>query len=114
MDKQEADSSTHQSELNLSLSSQDILRRQRCQPVLQRQTPRFRPGNPSVSLVSQKLLRMNMTLKEIVELIRAHLPSIRTKQRFVLSRVHSGEEGRIVKKELGTVMVHKKGEAGDE
>ena len=56
---------------------------------------------------------MNVSLKEIVELMRAHLPFIRTKQRFVLSRVHKSQ-GKIIRKEMGTVMVHKKSEVSDE
>lgn len=55
---------------------------------------------------------MNVTMKEIVELLRAHLPAIRTKQRFVLWRVHS-QAGRLIKQEMGSVGVHKRGEAGE-
>lgn len=37
------------------------------------------------------------------------MPAIRTKQRFVLSRVSKGQSDVWVKKEMGSVMVHKKG-----
>jgi uncharacterized linocin/CFP29 family protein len=50
---------------------------------------------------------MNSTIKEITELLRAHLPLIRTKQRFVYSKI-SLEDGKYRKQEIGTVMVHKK------
>jgi hypothetical protein len=39
---------------------------------------------------------MNSTVKEITELLRAHLPIVRTKQRFIFSKV-SVEEGKFVK-----------------
>ena len=56
---------------------------------------------------------MNSTLKEITELLRAHLPVVRTKQRFVFSKI-SVEDGKFSKKEMGTVMVHKKGNEKEE
>lgn len=52
-------------------------------------------------------------MKEIAELLRAHIPSIRTKQRFVFSRVLE-EEGEVGRREMGTVLVHKKSEKGEE
>ena len=52
-------------------------------------------------------------MKEIVELMRAHLPSIRTKTRFVLSKI-SEENGKFSKREMGTVMIHKKSDLADE
>jgi uncharacterized linocin/CFP29 family protein len=51
---------------------------------------------------------MNSTVKEIAELLRAHLPIVRTKQRFIFSKI-SLEDGKFVKEEIGTVLVHKKG-----
>lgn len=60
---------------------------------------------------------MNTSLKEIAELLRAHLPMIRTKQRFVFYRVYEEcreKKEERMKKEMGTVLIHKKSEKGED
>jgi hypothetical protein len=49
---------------------------------------------------------MNSTLREIEDLVRAHLPALRAKQRFVFSKV-TFENGKFVKEEMGTVVNRK-------
>ena len=60
---------------------------------------------------------MNTSLKEIAELLRAHLPAIRTKQRFVFYKVYEEcreKKEEKMKKEMGTVLIHKKSEKGED
>lgn len=51
-------------------------------------------------------------------MLRAHLPIIRTKQRFVFSRIfeEKTKEGKeeLIKKEMGVVYVHKKSDKNEE
>ena len=56
---------------------------------------------------------MDSSLKELADLLRAHLPVIRTKQRFVFTRVYQAA-GKFIGKEMGTVMIHKKDRKGFE